>query len=135
MQTTKIITISVILSLGGFIGCGASETGGENANLGTQSTGFPADDKAMTDLNGNEQEAFCEYMVGIQGGPGEYQCDESLSMTIPTVEECLGQDFSTEFGSCTVGTTKACFSATTNDPCALFSTPACEPMFACTWGQ
>ena len=135
MQAPKIIFMSTILCLFGLLACGGSESGGENPNLGTQSAEFPAGDKAMSSLNTDEQVAFCTYMVGIQGGPGEYQCDESLSMTVPDVDECLAQDFSTEFGSCTVSVVEACFSAISDDPCQLFSNPACEPMFACTWGQ
>ena len=110
---------------------GASSTNEETQTGNTTQTDFPVDlERFLDELEPGDWEAICTWMVEIQGGPHTLQCDEGVSITIDTVEECAERS---EFPHCQVGLLVACVSAQAEDLCGD-APAACDDFYACVYG-
>ena len=82
----------------------------------------------LDELTPAEQYTLCAWGVPLEGGPGETQCDDSTTLTTPTVEECAVDP---DTNHCTVALFEACALSLNGDVCKLLSSAACATYVAC----
>jgi hypothetical protein len=126
---------SVIASAALAVGLAACGGGGDDdpetvdASVSIDAGSGISGDRQIGSLTPAEQQAFCEYMIATEGGPGSvHECD-GLTLTASTVENCVA-DF-VNLGDCTatVAQAEACAEAIGMTPCG--SLDVCDPLFAC----
>jgi hypothetical protein len=120
-------------SVGGTGGGSVGGTGGGGVGGagGVGPSGLPSG-AYLDELTSDELHALCVWGIPLQGGPGQKQCSDSVTVTTHTVEEC-SVDMVTIH--CTVGSLEACLLSLNGDPCLLLDSAACAAYIACATGS
>jgi hypothetical protein len=123
-------------------GCGEEAATDDSGSTISESSSEELDDEIVDDTTGVDPERFldeleaeeweqiCTWMVDIQGGPHTLACGDGVSITIDTVESCAERS---EFPHCQVGLLVACVSAQAEDLCGD-APEACDDFYTCVYG-
>jgi hypothetical protein len=114
-------------SAGGTGGGSVGGTGGGTAGP----SGVPSD-AYLDELNAEQLHALCVWGIPLQGGPGERECDDGVTLTTHTVKEC---SVDTVTIHCTVASVEACLLSLNGDPCALLTSTSCAADLQCALGS
>ena len=132
----------VALSTLAIAGCGEGPVTDDSGSTVSASSSEELDDQVVDDATGvdpdrfldeleaEEWEQICAWMVDIQGGPHTVACGDGVSITIDTVESCAERS---DFPHCQVGLLVACVSAQAEDLCGD-APEACDDFYACVYG-
>lgn len=121
----KAIGITFLLVLA--IACGGG---------GSASVSGVDQNKAITTLETDEVETFCDWMIDTYGGEAvEHQCPDDVTVTTPTMAECVAeyQQISPSCSGVTVEEMEGCIRALADDPCN-FGGQACVEFLECSFG-
>jgi hypothetical protein len=110
----------------GNVGKGGGSLGGTGGgNVGPSGV---RSDAYLDELTADELHAICAWATPLEGGPGKRMCDNNVTLTTPTVEECSVDTITIH---CTVALVEACVLSLNGDPCLLLSSTACAAYIAC----
>jgi len=112
---------------GGSVG-GSGNVGGSGGALGP--SGLPSG-AYLDELTPDEIHALCAWGIPLQGPPGTTQCDQNISVTPATVDECSVETVTIH---CTVGMLEACTLSLDGDPCKTLTSAACATYINCATG-
>jgi hypothetical protein len=109
---------------------GTMASGGSGGTTASGASGVPRT-KYLDELSAAEIQALCEWTIPLEGGAGEQQCGDGVTVTTPTVEECSTSSVTIH---CTVGMVEDCALSLNGDPCQLLSTAECAAYISCALG-
>lgn len=88
-------------------------------------------ERYLDELNAQEWEQVCTWMVDVQGGPHSVECSQGVTITVETVAECSQR---TDFPHCTVGLLVDCVAEQAKDLCQ--DAPVeCDRFYDCVYAN
>jgi hypothetical protein len=126
-RTVKSLTsclVLLVLAAIQVVGCNSDDTntGGDPGPSGVNQ------DTTFDQLAANEIDQFCIWAINAQGGPGEKSCSKTMTITTPTVEECVDE---AQTLPCRVQDAETCIRSLNGNPCGVLSSETCAPYVEC----
>jgi hypothetical protein len=83
------------------------------------------------ELSDDEMRQLCSWVIGEQGGEGAvFECG-AFQVTNDTVEQCVRERGELDPCFLSVAHVEDCIVAAGPNPCAIVSTPECDPYLSC----